>query len=397
MKRCAMVNSSAEAPTIILAPDSFKGTLSSAEVSAGIKEVLDELMPHANIARIIMADGGEGTLSALASSMPLTIQSNIVMDPLGHPHTAKWGFMPERKIAVVEMAEASGLTLVNPSQKDPLQATSYGTGELIRAALDEGATTVLIGIGGSATNDGGMGVLSALGMRFLDSCGCELPPCGASLAHVSSIDYSELDARIKQTSFRVMCDVDNPLVGPRGATAVFGPQKGVTDSNFEILEQGMTSYAALLEKIFGEDVASMPGAGAAGGLGCALHTFLGAELVSGASCILDLANFDELLRESSFCITGEGHLDAQTAGGKAVAVVAERCAKSQVPCFVIAGGSDATPEDLRTMGLAALETCDGGGRGHDEALLYPRQTLLEAARRLIIRLLNGEFDVPLSV
>ena len=176
MKRCAMVNSSAEAPTIILAPDSFKGTLSSAEVSAGIKEVLDELMPHANVARIIMADGGEGTLSALASSMPLTIQSNIVMDPLGHPHTAKWGFMPERKIAVVEMAEASGLTLVNPSQKDPLQATSYGTGELIRAALDEGATTVLIGIGGSATNDGGMGVLSALGMRFLDSCGCELPP-----------------------------------------------------------------------------------------------------------------------------------------------------------------------------------------------------------------------------
>ena len=229
--------------------------------------------------------------------------------------------------------------------------------------MDEGATTVLIGIGGSATNDGGMGVLSALGMRFLDSCGCELPPCGASLAHVSSIDYSELDARIKQTSFRVMCDVDNPLVGPRGATAVFGPQKGVTDSNFEILEQGMTSYAALLEKIFGEDVASMPGAGAAGGLGCALHTFLGAELVSGASCILDLANFDELLRESSFCITGEGHLDAQTAGGKAVAVVAERCAKFQVPCFVIAGGSDATPEDLRTMGLAALETCDGGGRG----------------------------------
>lgn len=390
-----MANSSTETGNVILAPDSFKGTLSSAEVSDAITEVLKEYIPHAKVCSIAMADGGEGTLSALAQSIPLEIHSKTVMGPLGQPQRAKWGFISQRKIAVVEMAEASGLMLVQPSQKDPLRATSYGTGELIQAALDEGATTVLIGIGGSATNDGGMGMLAALGVHFLDASGQVLEPCGASLARVCSIDFSTLDTRLTHTSFRVMCDVDNPLIGPRGATAVFGPQKGVNDSNFETLERGMSSYAALLEQIFGKEVSSVPGAGAAGGVGCALHTFLGAELVSGASCVLDLADFDVLLKNCSLCITGEGHLDAQTAGGKAVSVVAQRCKQAHVPCFVIAGGSDASPADLHAMGLAALETCDGDGVGHEEALSHPRQALMRAARRLIIRLLDGEFDIPL--
>lgn len=392
-----MENSSANTPFVILAPDSFKGTLSSAEVSSVITEVFAELVPHALVRSIAMADGGEGTLDALASSMALEIRSKTVRGPLGQPRVARWGFIPERKVAVIEMAEASGLMLVDPSQKDPLRATSYGTGELIAAALDEGATSVLIGIGGSATNDGGMGALAALGVRFLDKTGQPLSPCGEALARVSSIDASGLDPRVARTVFRVMCDVDNPLVGSCGATAVFGPQKGVTKASFEVLERGMTSYARILEELFGEDVAAVPGAGAAGGLGCALYAFLKAELVSGASCILDLADFDELLAGALLCITGEGHLDAQTAGGKAVSVVAERCKKADVPCFVIAGGSDATPHDLQVMGLVGLETCDGGGVGSQEALLHPREALMNAARRLIIRLIDGEFDIPLGV
>lgn len=366
---------------LVFACDSFKGTISSARAAELLEREALAAFPDASCSRLAVADGGEGTVGAVVAAAGGELVRATVLDPLGRPVEAAYGMLPGGR-AVIEMAAASGLPLLAPSERDPLATSTFGTGQLVSDALDRGATDVSLAIGGSATNDGGMGLARALGARLLDSEGEELAGAGADLARVRSIDLSGLDPRIGRTTFHVMCDVDNPLLGERGATRVFGPQKGAGPKDVELLERGMASYAAVLERTFGSPVADVPGAGAAGGLGAAARLFLGAEMVPGVDWVLSLAGLSEALEGASLCVTGEGHADAQSAHGKVVSGVAARCREAGVPCVAIVGGMDAGAMELEGCGVSALvpaviDVCD-----IDEALARAEENFSLAARRV---------------
>ena len=299
-----------------------------------------------------MADGGEGTVDAVVASLGGALIEATVSDPLGRPVEATYGMLPGNR-AIIEMAAASGLPLLTHAERNPLLTSTYGTGQLVLHALSNGATEVTIAIGGSATNDGGMGAMRALGVRFLDSAKGELEGTGADLARVSSIDTSGLDPLVSHARFRLLCDVDNPLLGPRGATRVFAPQKGANPQQIEELEHGMASFARVLERTLGHS-ADQPGDGAAGGLGAAIRLFLGATSVPGIDWVLDVVGLDQALLGADLCITGEGHADAQSAHGKVVSGVASRCKRLGVPCIAIVGGMDPGALDLMDLGVDAL-------------------------------------------
>ena len=337
----------------LFACDSFKGTLSSARSSELLAEEARAFFPGVGFRSLEVADGGEGTVDAIVASLGGQRVSARVADPLGRPVEAAYGMLPGNR-AVIEMAAASGLPILVPAERNPLNTSTYGTGELLLDALDRGARDVSLAIGGSATNDCGMGAMRALGVCFLDASGAELSGTGADLARVEKIDLSGMDPRIAQTSFHVMCDVDNPLVGPRGATYTFGPQKGADAATADELEAGMTSFARVLERTFGTSVADEPGMGAAGGLGAAARLFLAAEVVGGVDWVLDLVGFDEALAGCSLCVTGEGHADGQSAHGKVVSGVAARCRAAGVPCVAIVGGMSAEATELLACGVDAL-------------------------------------------
>ncbi len=337
----------------LFACDSFKGTLSSARSSELLAEEARAFFPGVGFRSLEVADGGEGTVDAIVASLGGQRVSARVADPLGRPVEAAYGMLPGSR-AVIEMAAASGLPILAPAERNPLNTSTYGTGELLLDALDRGARDISLAIGGSATNDCGMGAMRALGVRFLDASGAELSGTGADLARVEKIDLSGMDPRIAQTSFHVMCDVDNPLVGPRGATYTFGPQKGADAAMADELEAGMTSFARVLERTFGTSVADEPGMGAAGGLGAAARLFLAAEVVGGVDWVLDLVGFDEALAGCSLCVTGEGHADGQSAHGKVVSGVAARCRTAGVPCVAIVGGMSAEATELLGCGVDAL-------------------------------------------
>ena len=337
----------------LFACDSFKGTLSSARSSELLAEEARAFFPGVGFRSLEVADGGEGTVDAIVASLGGQRVSARVADPLGRPVEAAYGMLPGNR-AVIEMAAASGLPILVPAERNPLNTSTYGTGELLLDALDRGARDVSLAIGGSATNDCGMGAMRALGVCFLDASGAELSGTGADLARVEKIDLSGMDPRIAQTSFHVMCDVDNPLVGPRGATYTFGPQKGADAAMADELEAGMTSFARVLERTFGTSVADEPGMGAAGGLGAAARLFLAAEVVGGVDWVLDLVGFDEALAGCSLCVTGEGHADGQSAHGKVVSGVAARCRAAGVPCVAIVGGMSAEATELLGCGVDAL-------------------------------------------
>ena len=288
------------------------------------------------------------------------LQHATVQDPLGRPTDASYGVLPDGT-ALVEMAAASGLTLPS-GELDPLRASSYGTGQLIADALDHGARTIAIALGGSATNDAGTGALRALGVRFLDASGNPLRVDGENLARIAEVDANEIDPRVAQTDFVTLCDVDNPLVGSDGATMTFGRQKGASDVNLRILERGMESYLGVLRRrsIVGGE---MPGDGAAGGLGLAARAFLHARRKSGADCVLDAVGFDRALKGADLCITGEGHADGQSVDGKLVSRIARRCKGAGVPCVAIVGGMDESAVGLKTCGVdaiypSAIDCCD---------------------------------------
>ncbi len=321
----------------VLASDSLKGTLSSAEAEGLLEAAAHAHFPNATCACVPMADGGEGTVDAVVAAMGGEMRSVRVHDPLGRPVEARYGLLGSGR-AIIEMAAASGLTLLGPDERNPLRASTYGTGELISDALMQGCTDVSLAVGGSATNDGGMGCMRALGARFLDEQGSELMGSGADLAHVRAIDVGLLRRYVAGAHFTVMCDVDNPLVGELGATRVFAPQKGATPQQVEELERGMARYAEVLRSTFRMGVdAGAPGSGAAGGLGLACVTFLGARAQGGIDRVLDLVAFGRRLRGASLCITGEGRLDAQTSHGKVVSGVAAACQRRGVPCVALVG------------------------------------------------------------
>lgn len=315
------------APRFVFASDSLKGTLSSADAARLLGGAAERHFPGCSWVAVPMADGGEGTVGALLAACGGEKIRAVVEDPLSRPVEASYAMLPGGR-AVIEMAAASGLTLLAPGEHDPRLTSTYGTGQLVLDALERGARDVTVALGGSATNDGGMGLVRALGARPLDAEGIELAGTGADLGRVARVEPSGLSPLVAGASFHTMCDVDNPLVGPEGASLVFGPQKGASPEIARELDDGMRNWAHVLEETFDRSF-NVPGAGAAGGLGAACLAFLGAEPVSGIARVLDLVGFDALLSEADLCVTGEGHADAQTAHGKVVSGVAAACASGR--------------------------------------------------------------------
>ena len=352
----------------LFASDSFKGTLSSEQtvdlLARAAKAVFGEEIQYSGVP---VADGGEGTTDAVVAAENGSWVETLVHGPLMEPAQACYGRLDERR-AVLEMAAASGLPMVPMEQRNPLRTTSYGTGELIRHALDQGFTDLSIAIGGSATNDGGMGCVRALGVRFLDADGKELEGRGEDLEKLRSIDVSGLDPRIKNTKITVMCDVTNPLCGPDGATWTFGAQKGATPEIQTRLEAGMVNYRDLIRRQFGVDPDAIPGAGAAGGLGAALTVFLGGEMKSGIETVLDLIDFDRRLEGADLVVTGEGRTDWQSCFGKVMQGVGERARAKGVVAVGLSGSLGRNADQIFDHGIASLMTTVDAPMPLEEAL-----------------------------
>lgn len=340
---------------IVVAPDSFKGSLSAVEVAQAITNGLRRSGLDADIVQVPMADGGEGTVDAVLTAVGGERRTLVVTGPLGEPVEAFYGVL-EDGTAVIEMAAASGLPLVPEMRRNPLQATSYGTGELMRDALDRGCTRILLGIGGSATNDGGMGMAQALGVRFIDAAGRELVTGGQQLERIARIDASGLHPRIVagDVPVDVCCDVTNPLCGPNGASAVYGPQKGATPAMIERLDRGLDHYAVCIAMQLGVMVRDVPGAGAAGGLGAGLLAFCRARLAPGIREVTALTRLEDAIRGASLVVTGEGRTDAQTAFGKVPSGVAALGLQHGVPVVCLSGGLGDGVDELYAHGITAL-------------------------------------------
>ncbi|MBF4661573.1 glycerate kinase [Cronobacter malonaticus] len=322
---------------IVIAPDSFKESLSAMDVAKAIEAGFREIYPQAHYVCVPMADGGEGTVEAMVAATGGQIITTPVTAPLGNKVDGFFGLLGDGETAVVEMAAASGLHLVPAAQRDPRITTSYGTGELILAALERGVKAIIIGIGGSATNDGGAGMMQALGARFLDGEARELAPGGAALARLARLDLSALDPRLAQVSVTVACDVDNPLCGEKGASAVFGPQKGATPAMVTELDAALRCFGEQLEAVTGKTIISAPGAGAAGGMGAALLGMLNAELRPGIEIVIESLGLAQAVRDADLVITGEGRLDSQSIHGKTPIGVARVAKQFQRPVVAIAG------------------------------------------------------------
>ncbi|MGX2956137.1 glycerate kinase [Ursidibacter arcticus] len=322
---------------IVIAPDSFKESLSALEVAQAIQIGFSCIYPNANYQLVPMADGGEGTVQSLTDATSGDLQKTSVIAPLGNVVDAVWGISKDRQIAFIEMAEASGLHLVPVEHRNPLKTTSYGTGQLIKAALDQGVSKIILGIGGSATNDAGVGMLQALGGQFKDNMGSEIGFGGEQLAQIESIDLYHLDSRLANIEFEVACDVNNPLCGEMGASAIFGPQKGATAEMVDILDRALCHFAKKVESQFGLNIADKSGAGAAGGMGGGLLLLPKIKLQSGVKIVIDAVGLSEKIKVADLVITGEGRMDAQSVSGKTpigVANVAKQYAK---PVIAITG------------------------------------------------------------
>ena len=365
----------------LFASDSFKGTLSSRRTTELLTRAAQEIFPGCECRCLEVADGGEGTTEAVLSAAGGRRMEAVVCGPLWERRKACYAALDGRR-AVMEMAAASGLPLVPAELRDPRNTTSYGTGELIRDALDKGFRDLSIAIGGSATNDGGIGCMRALGVRFLDEDGNELSGCGGDLIKIRSIDRSGMDPRLRDTHITVMCDVTNPLCGENGATRTFGKQKGGTPEILDELEAGMENYRELLRREFGIDMDEEPGAGAAGGLGAALLSFLRAELRSGIETVLDLIEFDKKLEGVSLVVTGEGRADWQSAFGKVMQGVGRRCLRQGVPAVAIVGSMGDGAEQIFDYGIESMITTVNGVMPLEEALERAEELYLGAARRL---------------
>lgn len=339
---------------IIIAPDSFKGSLTALEAAEAIAAGVHSALPDAECVLIPLADGGEGTVQALVMATGGRVIRVPATDPLGNRIESFFGVLGDGETAVVEMAAASGLPLVPEHLRDPMVTATFGTGELIRAALDAGCRRLILGIGGSATNDGGVGAIQALGGSFMDQNGQQVGFGGGELARIRSIDVSGLDPRLRDIAVVVACDVDNPLTGPRGASAVFGPQKGATPAMVSVLDAGLRNLADVIRRDLGIEIECIPGAGAAGGLGAAAVAFLHAELRPGIEIVLEATRFVEQIGGASLVITGEGKVDAQTLHGKAVIGVLEAARSRGVPVLVLAGSVEQEGYELLNRGAIAV-------------------------------------------
>lgn len=367
---------------ILFASDSFKGSLTSREIGQLLTQAVTEIFPQAQSYALCVADGGEGTMEAVVQTLGGEWKTCTVPGPLGIPVEARYGLLPGKK-AIIEMAEASGLPLVPVEQRNAEKSTSFGTGALIKDALDAGIRDITIAIGGSATNDGGMGAMQALGVDFIDEYGKSVTGCGEQLHRVGGVDVTRLHPAVPQTRFTVMCDVTNPLLGENGATYTFGRQKGADDAMLTRLEQGMIHYSNVIRNSLGCDNTTVPGAGAAGGLGFALMTFLHAHAQPGIEAVLDLLDFDHALEGINLVITGEGRMDWQSAFGKVPSGVGKRCKKAGVPAVAIVGGLLEGYEAIYDCGIESIVTTINGAMSVEDAIANSHVLYLDAARRLL--------------
>ena len=338
----------------VLAPDSFKESMTAPEAVAAMKRGVLSVFPDADCVSVPMADGGEGTTEALADALGGVVVSAPVHDALGRPVQARYGYVETEHLAIIEIAAAAGIDLVAVADRDPRIAGSHGVGELIGHALDRGATRFIVGLGGSVTNDGGAGMLQALGAQLLDASGEELPGGGAALARLDRIDLVTLDPRLAGATFQIASDVTNPLLGATGASAVFGPQKGADPATVRELDAALAVYAEVIVALTGKNVASRPGAGAAGGLGAAFLAFFRADMRRGVDVVMDAVRLADVIGGADYVFTGEGSVDSQTLNGKTPLGVAEAAAVYGVPVIAFAGRIGSGAEVLYDHGFAAL-------------------------------------------
>lgn len=374
---------------IVIAPDSFKESLSAIEVADAIEAGFREVLPHASYVKMPVADGGEGTVQAMIAATGGRRVEVTVSGPLGEPVAAFYGLSGNAPLAVIEMAAASGLELLAPALRNPLHTSSFGTGELIRAALDGGARRFLLGVGGSATNDGGAGMLQALGVRLLDASGTALAPGGGALALLDRIDVSGLDARIADCVFDIACDVSNPLAGPNGASAVFGPQKGATPAMVARLDANLRHFAQLIVRELGRDVAEVAGAGAGGGIAAAMLAFLGGRLRPGIDIVSEAIGLDAAVREADLVITGEGRIDSQTIHGKTPIGVARVARRYGKPVIAIAGCVGTDSALVHQHGIDAAFAAVGRACTLEDALAEAAVNLRRSARNVAAALAVG--------
>lgn len=371
---------------VILAPDSFKESLGAADAAAAMARGVKRAVADAQIDLCPIADGGEGTVEAMLSATDGRPRLTRVTGPLGEPVEARWGVLGTGDgAAVMEMASAAGLALVPTDRRDPTKTTTHGVGELIRAALDVGAKRILLGIGGSATTDGGTGMAQALGVRFLDAGGnvIKQPMAGGLLASVAKIDMAGLDPRIAATTITVACDVTNPLTGPNGAAAIYGPQKGATPAQVKLLDDALAHLAGLLKEQVGADIQTLPGSGAAGGLGGGLVGFLNATLQKGIGLVLEAVRFEQRVAGCDLCLTGEGRLDGQSLSGKACLGVAQAATRHRVPTIALVGSLGSHAERTLEAGLKAYHVI-GEGLPAAESMRRCAELLERAAHKVCL-------------
>jgi glycerate 2-kinase len=363
---------------VLVAPNAFKGTLTSAQAAAAIARGVHDVFPDADVVQVPVADGGDGTVDALVSANRGDYRTAEVEGPLGDPVRATYGRIGDSG-AVLELASASGLALIDPSRRDPRRASTFGFGQLMEAARQPGVVHFILGIGGSATNDGGAGMAQALGYHLLDSGGNELPRGGAALARLARIDASGFRPWSPPVQVRVACDVTNPLTGPQGASAVYGPQKGADPEAVRELDAALERLADVIERDLGKRVKDLPGAGAAGGTGAGLVAFLGATLEPGAPLVVGATGFDHQLPGTDLVFTGEGRADEQTAYGKAPGEVAKRAAAAGIPVVLLAGSRGPGWEALQSLGVTEVVTLTEEGEDAQDAFRDPEGLLRRAA------------------
>jgi len=366
---------------VIVAPDSFKECLAAEEAAEAIARGVLAVVPDADVVRMPVADGGEGTVRALVAATGGSLEHTTVTGPLGEPVEAEWGLIGET--AVIEMAAASGLPLVPLDRRDPTQTTTYGTGELIRAALARGAAHIILGIGGSATVDGGAGMAQALGAKLLDAADCPIGRGGGALVGLDRVELPAVAPRFSALRVDVACDADNPLLGPHGAARIYAPQKGATPAMVELLEACLTRFADVVERDLDCSVRNVPGAGAAGGLGAGLMAFLGARLVPGVDLVLDACGLHAALDGADLVIVAEGKLDRQTAYGKAPVGVARRAARRGIPVIALAGRLDDGYEAVHDEGIAACFSICDGPMPESEAMSRAAELIAKTAEQVM--------------
>ncbi len=368
---------------VVIAPDSFKGSISAKNLCFSICLGIKSVFPDAEVVEVPMADGGEGTMENLTYATNGNIHTVWANDPLGRKIQTSYGILGDNETVIIEMAQVSGLPLLTEEEKNPLIASSFGTGQLILEALDKGYRSFIIGLGGSATNDGGTGMLKALGVKFYNNINEELDDNVVSLKELSHIDLSNIDERIKASKFIIASDVTNPLCGENGASYIFGPQKGATPEIVEVLDTSLKNYGEVINKYIDKNIFEIPGAGAAGGMGAALFAFLNAEMKSGIEITMSVTQFHKVIKDADLIITGEGKFDSQTLSGKVIAGVGKVAKKEDVPVIVLCGKNELKSNDMNSLGVNTAFSIVPGPCTLNEAVSNAKEWVFDRTEQIM--------------